>query len=691
MPYHALIPITAALANLLICALVLRRGLREPLHRAFAWLTLTGASWDLAIFSLNFFPDAASAEWWNRVFRTGICLGAPALLNFAMVLSQSKGRLWQALLKGSLLAGILLAIANLFGVLVRGVSPHAWGWYIEPRPAYAALMGLLGASLLLWGERILRTYRSTTSPRQRMQAKFWVLGIAVQVPFLLTNFLPIYGIRIYPLGSLGNALFVAVMGYAIVRHRLMDVDYVVRKGVSFFLALVVVLLPGSLGLAAFGRLIGSEAPVLWTCAAIGLAVIAVVLVPTLQVALEMQVDRALFPRRFDYRRRLRQFAASLIHILDQQDLVKRIGDALSDILNVESCEVMVRDEQTRQLMVAYPTASDPGTFAPEVTRALEHLEGPTLASELEADHSPLAGLFRARSWEVGFPLRIHDRLNGVVGLGRHKDLRIISTEDLQLLAAVGAGAAAALENISLSRQLRRSEVVLERANRLSSVGMLAAGIAHEIRNPLVAVKTFLDLLPQRLDDQEFLTRFRDLSLDELRRVTDLIADLLTLGKSTTAERRAVAIGATLEPVVRLMDSTARKRQAEVVASFEPGLPSVWADADQLKQITLNLLLNAIDVTPAGGRVQLDVRQASAESVALEVRDDGSGIPPDQLDSIFHPFFTTKETGTGLGLAIVHQMVVEHGGEITVDSEVGRGTTFRVTLPTTQIALAATGT
>ena len=691
MPYHALIPITAAVANLLICALVLRRGFREPLHRAFAGLTLVGASWDLGIFSLNYFADAASAEFWNRIFRTGICLGPFALLNFAIVLSQSKGRLWRGLVRGSLAAGLILSIANVSGLLVRGVSPHTWGWYIEPRPAYAALMILLGASLLLWGERIIRTYWSTSSPRQRMQAKFWVLGVIVQLPFVLTNVLPIYGIRIYPLGSLGNALFVAVMGYAIVRHRLMDVDYVVRKGVSFFLALVVVLLPGSLALAAFGRAIGSEAPLLWTCAASALAVVAVVLVPTLQVALEMQVDRALFPQRFDYRRRLRQFAASLIHVLDQQDLVKRLGDELTDILNVESCEVLVRDEQTRQLLAVYPVAGEPGPFLPNVARALDQLDAPVLASELEADHSPLAELFRARGWEVGFPLRINDRLNGVVGLGRHKDLRIFSTEDLQLLGAVGAGASAALENVSLSRQLRRSEVVLERANRLSSVGMLAAGIAHEIRNPLVAVKTFLDLLPQRLDDHEFLTRFRDLSLGELRRVTDLIADLLTLGKSKTAERRAVEIGPTLEPVVRLMDSTARKRQAEVVARFEEGLPMVWADADQLKQITLNLLLNAIDVTPSGGRVQLEVRLASAESVALEIRDDGAGIPPDQLENIFHPFFTTKETGTGLGLALVHQMVVEHGGEIVVDSEVGRGTTFRVTLPTTQMALAPTGT
>src|SRR5207245_5784796 len=115
--------------------------------------------------------------------------------------------------------------------------------------------------------------------------------------------------------------------------------------------------------------------------------------------------------------------------------------------------------------------------------------------------------------------------------------------------------------------------------------------AHEIRNPLVAVKTFLDLLPQRLEDHDFLTKFRDLSLGELRRVTDLIADLLALGKSKTAERRSVDVVPTLEPVVRLMESTARKRQIEVVATFDRRVPTVWADPDQLTPILVNLLLN----------------------------------------------------------------------------------------------------
>src|SRR3989475_10794264 len=183
-------------------------------------------------------------------------------------------------------------------------------------------------------------------------------------------------------------------------------------------------------------------------------------------------------------------------------------------------------------------------MAEGLVHVLERLREPILPGELEAIDAADAALFRARAWEVAIPLRLNDRPTGLIALGRNRDFRIFSAEDLQLLATVAAGASVALENASLSRQLRRSEAVLERANRLSSLGTLAAGIAHEIRNPLGAVKTFLDLLPQRLHDRAFLSNFRQLRLGELRRATDLIADLLPLGKSKTAERRAVELAPT---------------------------------------------------------------------------------------------------------------------------------------------------
>src|SRR5438552_3754407 len=581
MQHPWLVPLVAAVADAIICLLVLRGGVRNRALRVFAWMTFNTVLWNLDIFALDYFPDGLSAEWWSQLFRVGVCFAPAAFVHAALVQAGSGGRVWNGLLVFTYAVAGLLAALNAHGDLVHGVSRHAWGWYIEPTRLYSLMTAYIAVCMPLGLERIWHAYRHPTSPRQRMQAQFCFLATVVQ--------------------------------------------------------------------------------------------------------------RAFFPEHYDYRRKLRELAAVLVHILDREQLVKRLGDALTDVLDVECCDIFLADEDTARLARAYPAAQGGQPMPEPLVHALEPLREPILAAEFEAMDAAGAAVFRASAWEVGIPLRIKNRPTGLIALGRNRSFRIFSAEDLQLLATVAAGASVALENASLSRQLRRSEIVLERANRLSSLGILAAGIAHEIRNPLVAVKTFLALLPQRLDDPEFLSNFRELSLGELRRVTDLIADLLALGKSKTAERRPVELGPTLEPVVRLMEATARKRQIEVVATFDPRVRPVWADPDQLKQITVNLLLNAIETSAPGGHAWFEVRPAPADSVVLEVRDDGPGIPADQLENIFHPFYTTKETGTGLGLALVHQMVLEHGGEISVESAPGRGSAFRVTLPAAPVALARTGT
>ncbi len=689
-----MVPLSAAVANLAIGALVLKQGMHSRLHRAFTAMALAVAVWDLDIFSLCYFSSAHDAEWWSRILRTGVCFTPVVAFHFSLTLSETTGPAWRTLLVVGYVWAAALAVINLAGLLVSGVAPHPWGWYIQPTRLYMGLTISIVVYVLLFGERIWKMYRQPSSPRQRVQAKLWLFAAVIQVPFALTNLLPLYGINTYPLGDFGNVFFVGVIAYAIARHRLMDVDYVVRKGVSFTIAAAAVLTPGGMAIEALLKISGGQEPLFGTTAAIALALVSVVLIPTLQDALETRVQRAFFPHLYDNRRRLQELARDLVHIVDESELVVRVGRSLIEVLDLDRCEIFVRDSLGRHLSLMFPTGRNTTVEADDLHQ-LEQLDEPVLASEVESKSIGPVRVFKTHRWEVGVPLRINDRLTGFIALGQRRDFRIFSSEDLQLLATVAGGATVALENAHLSRQLRRSEAVLERANRLSSLGMLAAGIAHEIRNPLVAVKTFLDLLPQRLDDREFLTHFRDLSLSELRRVTDLIADLLTLGKSRTAERRSVELLATLEPVIRLMESTAKKRQIDVVVEGDATLPAISADPDQLKQIALNLILNAIESSPAGGRVTVDARAGArlgpSAAVVVEVRDQGPGIPPDQLENIFHPFFTTKETGTGLGLALVHQMVVDHGGEIAVDSVPGRGTTFRVTLPVAQAELRRTGT
>jgi len=690
MGLHAAIPLVAAFANFIIGAAVLGRCRTDRLARAFVFFSLCLTSWNLGIFSLYYFKDPADAEWWSRVFRVGIVLGPAAAFHTVLLLNQERSRLSSYLLGASYVISLALVVLNFQGKLVSGVGSHYWGWYPIPTPLYRAVAIHILATVILSIERSYHAYRYPDSSRSRAQAKFWFLAFLLGSTFMITNVAVLYGVHIYPLGNLGNVIYAGIMAYAIVRHRLMDVDYIVRKFVSFTAALTLTMLPGGVALYELAQFVGADEPSILVLAAVALALMGIILVPTLQTALESRVQQAFFPRRYDYRQRLRHFSANLVHIFDEKALIRQLGDTLSEILDVEFCRIYLDRGREDGFESAYP-ADDPGTgLAPLVAHACRRMTEPLLVNEVDRLNGVAAKKLREEHVEVILPLRIEDRVTGVVLMARNRDFLLISTEDLQLLATVAASASVALENCRLSDELRRSEAVLARANRLSSIGTLAAGIAHEIRNPLTAVKTFLDLLPERRGDDDFVDQFRTLSLSELKRVTDLINDLLAMGRSMTTQRSVVALKDCIEPVVRLLESQARNRQVKVVLEADDGLSSVHADADQLKQIVLNLVLNAIDASPPETTVTLRTFE-DVEGPAFEVEDQGVGIASDRLDDVFEPFYTTKKTGTGLGLALVHQMIVEHGGTITVDSEVGHGTVFRVFLPRAEAGLRATGT
>jgi len=686
---HWVIPLAAIGAQLLFIGGLARKALVDTSTRLVVLLLLMVVGWNLGHFAIFFFEDPVSAELWTRAARTLVCFGAPVLFHSTLVVMAYTGRLWRRLLIAGYVAATLVAVASALGLLASGVSRHPYGWLPDPTPLYGSFTLLIVVYFVLSVGLTAHRYVRPVTPLQRAQIRFHVLAFVVLLPFLLTNLLAIHHFPILPLGSVGSVLWSWTLAYAITRHRIVDIDYVVRKALSFILAALPIVVPGGIGMAYLNAMLGAENPVILAAASIALSLLAGFIIPTAQQALETRVEQVLFPERYDIRRRLQELSDALVHVLDRGALVRQLGDGLAAILEPKVCEIIVLDERSRRPTLAYPASGEAEPVPDEMPAWLKTLTEPVLTTELEAAAAPGAALFRSRGWEVGLPLRVGEHLIGVVGLGPNRDLRMYSAEDVWLLGRVAVGASVALENANLSRRLRQSEVFLERANQLSSVGQLAAGIAHEIRNPLVAVKTFLDLLPERIDDPEFVHRFRELSLSELKRVTTLIADLLTLGKSPQAKRSAVDLAATLESVVRLMESTAQKREVELTSSMPSGLPPVWADADQLKQIVLNLLLNAIEASPRAAHVHLavDLRPApgSGWTVVIEVHDEGRGIPKEQLEDIFHPFFTTKESGTGLGLALVHQMVVEHGGEITVDSQAGQGTVFRVVLPVVQRA------
>jgi len=228
-------------------------------------------------------------------------------------------------------------------------------------------------------------------------------------------------------------------------------------------------------------------------------------------------------------------------------------------------------------------------------------------------------------------------------------------------------------------QLLEIEEQLRRADRLTALGELSAGMAHEIRNPLGAIRGTAEILEGAIAPEDSHREFAQILIREVDRLERVVRDFLRFASPEEGPREAVDLGQTLQEVLALTRSQLLKSQVEVSVELAPELPTVSGSVEQLKQVFLNLILNALQAMPDGGVFTV---RGSAESghARLSFADSGPGIPAELRDRIFNPFFTTRSGGTGLGLAITQRIVTAHGGSLSVDSHPGQGATFVVDLP-----------
>lgn len=229
-------------------------------------------------------------------------------------------------------------------------------------------------------------------------------------------------------------------------------------------------------------------------------------------------------------------------------------------------------------------------------------------------------------------------------------------------------------------QLQRSFDELRRADRLSALGELSAGLAHEIRNPLGSIEGALQILRREDLPSETKTEFSTLAQKEIDRLKGLVLDFLEFARPQQPHQEPADINELLKAVQRLSSESAKMAGVSIRLKSADDLPLASLDPEQMKQVLLNLVLNAIQAMPQGGEVLLSALKRD-DVIVVEVRDQGVGVDPSHLERIFDPFFTTRAKGTGLGLSIAYRIVSQHGGHIAAVPNPDRGMTFTVTLPT----------
>lgn len=327
------------------------------------------------------------------------------------------------------------------------------------------------------------------------------------------------------------------------------------------------------------------------------------------------------------------------------------------------------------------------------------LARPSSLCRSEASRAGVTGLERAMALaalDLVCPLADDGILLGVLALGPRANRSAYSEEEVEFVDRITARIAMVAAREALATEAAKLRAAAASTERLASVGRMAAGLAHEIRNPLVSIRTFTQLLPECHADEEFRNGFLDLTLAEIDRISALVGEILSYARPAGAEGRddevptATNVSECVERTCLLLRSHARSAGVSLESDGGELFERAAIDEDKLRQVVINLVINGIQACDGRGRVRVTAAYGAAASggaprIVVLVADDGPGMSRDVAAKIFEPFFTTRREGTGLGLALVKTILDEAGATIALETSPGRGTSFRIELLSENLA------
>jgi len=594
--------------------------------------------------------------------------------------------------------GLVFQIFNFTPLFIKDAGPIlSFRYYGTPGIIYP-LFVISFAIITAYGIYILIRYFKKSEGQARNQIRYLLFATVIGFVGGGTGFLPNFNIEIFPFGFYLLSIYVVLVSYAITKHRLMDINIVLKKGTTYFLLMLLLFVPSILLIILSQKLFFKEINYLFSAIILSLLLLVAFFFHQIKPGTEKAVEYFLFKNKYDYRETLGKFSKAMVSILDLQSLSKRIIDTIAQTMGVEKASLFLMNEEkggyflqeSKNIKMASQTPLLPkGDPLPcylqkigEIIVREELIKGaniPELKSVIEQ-----MGLLGA---EVSIPLISKGQLIGMINLSQKFDKDIYYHEDIELLSTLANQTTIAIENANLYEDLKKSKSYMRRTDRLASLGTLTAGLAHEIRNPLVAIKTFTQLLPERLEDEEFRSHFLNIASSEVDRISSLITELLEFARPSDPKMEFEDINSILDGMILLVSTETKKKQINIVKNYITNLPPIKIDREQIKQVFLNFLLNSIEATPERGEMTVKTRSfvkpGGEPYIQIEFTDNGRGIPAEHLEDIFTPFFTTKDKGSGLGLSISHQIVQDHRGYIDVESELNKGTSFFINLPLNQ--------
>jgi len=399
----------------------------------------------------------------------------------------------------------------------------------------------------------------------------------------------------------------------------------------------------------------------------------------------------------DLRILLSEFNRTLMLIADRKLLINNVISKVQQLCSVESIHIFLSDQSTGKYKIQNADDNRPSILFTEKGRLVNWLSvnekeliissNPDVIHYLTAEEQTILTQLQT---EMIHPLTIKNRISGIVLLGKKTNGLPFMREDADMLYLLFNQAAFAFEHAMLYEQQTERIKKMYRTDRLATLGELAAGAAHEIRNPLTSICSTIQYLKKDFENDPDKSDMMNEILSEAERINKILHGLLSFARPSALNKTDVNMEQLINQTLLLTKSTIHKHQIEIQFEYFANNLTVQGDAEQLKQVLLNIILNAIEAmkdNPPDQRRTLIIGIENGASINLtsryliiSIEDSGKGIAENEVENVFNPFFTTKEEGTGLGLAICYGIIDRHQGEIAVKSIAGKGAIFSVKLP-----------
>jgi signal transduction histidine kinase len=553
---------------------------------------------------------------------------------------------------------------------------------------------------------------------KKKQLKLFLISTGIGYGASGELFLQGLGLAVAPHAVFFMFMYVVILGYAIHRYKFLDIPVLVKKSLVFAgifgVIMAIVGTMTTISQSYIGRYINMGPSV---SAALGVIAAILFYDPTRRFLVNV-TDRYLFQKKESIKAILNRLSSDIVTILDIDQVGGKILSTLRESLRLESGAIVLKQDSAEgyQGLDAFGLAAEDISYATD-DFFIRYLVGANriinLESPAEKESLPTIVLGKLQDLKavICMPLFLHNDLIGLLTLGRKKSDEEFTREELEYLPTVASQVAIALSNARLYDILKKSQIDFAQQAKMAAIGTLSAGISHEIKNPLNHMRLAIGMLRvnRKLGVYKSYSRekFEEEVFDALEKIdenisraTEVIERLSSFAKKPKELKiEAISLEKAMESAFKLLDRELEHYGIAVKKEYSENLPFVYSDMHAMEDILLNLLVNARHAIGEKGTIVVSTRQLGSD-VELCIQDTGVGIPPENLERIFDPFFTTKDTsrnsvaesikGTGLGLFIVRELIKKFGGRITVESEIGKGTTFRLVFPVAQAELAKSG-